>query len=72
MGRLLKSMFAANTKGDGKLLLIDIPHADGVHDLYFSYTNPNLKKPETTGCNSTGFISLKNFPERENRAMTAQ
>ena len=40
------------------------------HDLFFTYTNPNLKKPDDSGvlC-STGFISRMNWMEKINPVM---
>jgi hypothetical protein len=61
-GPVLKSMVAANTKGAWKIATLDIPKADGVHDLWFSYTNPHLKKPGDNGMQFDWFYFTQPFP----------
>ena len=44
----------------------------GVHDLYFTYTNRNLKKPEDTGVTFDWFYFQIRFRAKENLAMQKQ
>jgi Protein of unknown function (DUF1553)/Protein of unknown function (DUF1549)/Planctomycete cytochrome C len=48
-GPILKTASITDTKGEWLITSFDFPKATGVHDLYFTYTNPNLKKPEESG-----------------------
>ncbi len=47
-GPVLKTMKVPKTK-DWTITSVDFPIASGVHDLYLTYTNPNLKKPDASG-----------------------
>jgi hypothetical protein len=47
-GPVLTTIPVAKTQG-WKITSVDFPVATGVHDLYFTYTNPNLKKPDDNG-----------------------
>ena len=47
-GTVLKTILVAKTKG-WKITSVDFPPGKGVHDLYFTYTNSNLKKPDDNG-----------------------
>jgi Protein of unknown function (DUF1553)/Protein of unknown function (DUF1549) len=48
-GPILKTASVTDTKGEWVITSFDFPKATGVHDLYFTYTNPSLKKPEESG-----------------------
>ncbi len=48
-GLILKTISIGDTKGKWTIASSDFPSATGIHDLYFTYTNPNLKKPEESG-----------------------
>jgi Protein of unknown function (DUF1553)/Protein of unknown function (DUF1549)/Planctomycete cytochrome C len=47
-GPILKTISVGDTKGQWVISSFDFPAATGVHDLYFTYVNPNLK-PEGSG-----------------------
>lgn len=47
-GPVLKTIHVGETKG-WKIQEVSIAQVEGVHDLYFTYTNKNLKKPEESG-----------------------
>lgn len=47
-GRILKEIYPDVTKG-WEIKEIDIPEISGIHDLYFTYSNPNLKNPDDNG-----------------------
>ena len=47
-GPVLKAIKVQKTK-DWTITSVDFPVASGVHDLYLTYTNPNLKKPDASG-----------------------
>ncbi len=47
-GPVLKKIAVAKTNG-WKIASLDFPVASGVHDLYFTYSSPNLKKPDENG-----------------------
>jgi hypothetical protein len=48
-GRLLKTVPVVNTKHQWQIVDFTFAELAGVHDLYFTYTNPNLKKPDESG-----------------------
>jgi hypothetical protein len=48
-GPMLKSVAVANTKHQWQIVEFTFPQQTGVHDLYFTYVNPNLKKPDDSG-----------------------
>ncbi|MGH2623204.1 MAG: DUF1549 domain-containing protein, partial [Sphingobacterium sp.] len=47
-GALLKTIPVEQTNG-WQIASTDIPETKGVHDLYLSYTNPNLTNPDQSG-----------------------
>ncbi len=49
------------TKG-WKIQTFDLPRLNGVHDLYFTYTNPNLKTPNDEGLMFDWFHFAEPFP----------
>ncbi|QNA46109.1 DUF1553 domain-containing protein [Lacibacter sediminis] len=60
-GPLLTTISLKTTKG-WEIASVPIPVASGVHDLWFSYKNPNLKKPEENGANFSWFYFTQSFP----------
>jgi hypothetical protein len=60
-GPLLTTISLKPTKG-WEIASVPIPVASGVHDLWFSYNNPNLKKPEENGANFSWFYFTEAFP----------
>lgn len=48
-GTVLKKISVPDTKGEWKLTSFDFSEVSGVHDLYFTYSNPNLKNAEASG-----------------------
>ena len=47
-GPVLKIIPVAKTQG-WEITSVDFPTASGIHDLYLTYSNPNLKKPNDNG-----------------------
>jgi hypothetical protein len=47
-GAVLQTMKVSKTKG-WTITSVDIPAASGVHDLYLTYSNPDLKTPDANG-----------------------
>jgi len=60
-GPVLKTLYPDTTR-KWKMVETDIPVSNGVHDLYFTYTNPNLKKPEENGIMFDWFYFTEQFP----------
>lgn len=60
-GQVLKSTPIQPTK-DWEIVGMDIPSVSGVHDLYFTYYNPNLKKPADNGMQFDWFYFTEPFP----------
>ncbi|MES2775100.1 MAG: DUF1553 domain-containing protein [Bacteroidota bacterium] len=60
-GPVLSSVSLKTTKG-WTVETITIPATTGVHDLWFSYKNPNLKKPEDNGATFSWFYFTETFP----------
>ena len=63
-GPVLKAIQVQQTK-DWTIAGVDIPSAGGVHDLYFTYSNPNLKKPGDNGMQFDWFYFTEHFPGRD-------
>jgi hypothetical protein len=62
-GPLLKKIRIDTTKGgDWRIAQIGLPEIKGVHDLFFSYTNPNLKKPDDSGMQFDWFYFTQALP----------
>lgn len=60
-GKQLMSISLKTTKG-WQVATASIPAMDGVHDLWLTYKNPNLKKPEDNGANFSWFYFTETFP----------
>lgn len=63
-GPLLKRV-SVDTSGKWKNTSIDFSSPGGVHDLYLTYSNPNLKKPEDNGAMFDWFHFTQQFPGKE-------
>ena len=63
-GPVLKTLIAKPTKG-WAIDEFDLPITDGVHDLYLSYSNPNLKKPTDNGIQFDWFHFTEEFPGKD-------
>jgi Protein of unknown function (DUF1553)/Protein of unknown function (DUF1549)/Planctomycete cytochrome C len=48
-GPILKVVNVKGTNGSWAIGTLDFPTGTGVHDLFFTYSNPNLKTPEDNG-----------------------
>ena len=60
-GPLLKSIKVKATKG-WEIGSEDFPSTQGTHDLYFSYSNPNLKENGNNGLQFDWFYFTQEFP----------
>jgi hypothetical protein len=61
-GPLLKSVILPKTEKGWNFLSIDFDRTEGVHDLYFTFTNPNITNPEQTGARFDWFYFTEKFP----------
>jgi len=61
-GLLLKSVILPKTEKGWTFFSFDIDNVKGVHDLYFSFINPNLKNPDQTGARFDWFYFTEKFP----------
>jgi hypothetical protein len=61
-GPVLFSTAVRNTQGKREIAELSFPPTDGVHDLWFRYDNPRLKKPEDTGMSFDWFHFSGQFP----------
>jgi hypothetical protein len=61
-GPLIKSVVLPKTEKGWNFLPIDFDRVEGVHDLYFAFTNPNLTNPEQTGARFDWFYFTEKFP----------
>lgn len=61
-GAVLTTVTVAPTKGAWAIAKADIPSTAGVHDLYFTYHNPNLKSPDASGIQFDWFYFTNAFP----------
>jgi Protein of unknown function (DUF1553)/Protein of unknown function (DUF1549)/Planctomycete cytochrome C/Carbohydrate binding module (family 6) len=53
------------TKGGWQISIAPIQSVTGIHDLYFTYTNNNLKKPEENGALFDWFHFTSSFPGKQ-------
>ncbi len=60
-GPVLQTVNIGESKG-WKIITVDIPPTNGTHHLYFTYTNPNLKKAEESGMQFDWFFLTDPFP----------
>lgn len=61
-GPVLNGVNVENSKGAWKITTLDIPQVSGVHDLFFTYQNPNIGSPEETGMQFDWFYISDPFP----------
>ena len=65
-GPVLKTIRLDTTKGkDWAISQTSFPTCNGVHDLYFTYENKNLKKPDDSGVQFDWFYFTQILPGRE-------
>ena len=64
-GPVLKVIRVDTTK-DWEIKTLDFPNGSGVHDLYFTYSNPNLKKPDESAVLFDWFYFTQQFPGKGN------
>lgn len=48
-GPVIKTVCVKNTNNKWQIVDFTFDRVDGTHDLYFTYTNPNLKNPDDSG-----------------------
>jgi hypothetical protein len=61
-GRVIATVPLPVTKNGWTIAKTDIAASEGMHDLYFTYTNNNLKKPTDNGATFDWFYFTKGFP----------
>jgi len=62
-GPVLKTILVDTTKGGGwEIAKTSLPVSHGVHDLFFTYLNPNLKKPDDSGMEFDWFYFTQTLP----------
>ena len=61
-GPVANSINVENSNGAWKLATVMIPQTTGVHDLFYTYQNTNLKTPEETGLQFDWFYISDPFP----------
>src|SRR5207302_722211 len=68
-GPILKIIYPDTTnKAKGwEIAEVDLPPSGGVHDLYFTYTNAGLKKPDDSGMMFDWFYFTQQFPGRNKK-----
>ena len=67
-GQVLKTISVLTTK-DWKITSTRITPVTGIHDLYFTYTNPKLKKPDDNGMQFDWFYFTESLPGKGNPDM---
>ena len=55
-------VISPDTTNNWKVTQTEIPTGSGVHDIYFTYTNPHLKKPEDNEQQMDWFYFTEQFP----------
>jgi hypothetical protein len=66
-GPLLKSIPVDTTHGDWSIASVDFPLQKGIHDLYLTYENPSLKKPDASGMQFDWFHFTRSLPGRTDK-----
>ncbi|MEP6747523.1 MAG: DUF1553 domain-containing protein [Bacteroidota bacterium] len=61
-GPVITSIPLTVTKNDWQIASIPVIATAGVHNFYLSYINPNLKKPDASGCTFDWFYFTDPFP----------
>jgi hypothetical protein len=62
-GPVLKTILVDTTKGGAwEIAKTSLPVSHGVHDLFFTYLNPNLKKPDDSGMEFDWFYFTQTLP----------
>ncbi len=64
-GPLLKKQTVKDTKRNWVFGELTIKEVDGIHDLYFTYHNPNLKNPRSNGLMFDWFYFTDEFPGKQ-------
>ncbi len=64
-GPLLNKITVADTKGKWTFNEIKFKPTAGIHDLYFTYHNPNLKNPNKNGLLFDWFYFAEEFPGKD-------
>jgi len=55
-------VISPDTTNNWKITQTEISPGSGIHDIYFTYTNPHLKKPEDNGQQMDWFYFTQEFP----------
>lgn len=63
-GEVIATIPLSGTKG-WKITEANLSAANGTHDLYFTYTNKNLKKPTDNGARFDWFYFTEEFPGKD-------
>jgi hypothetical protein len=63
-GPLLKTIIPVQKQGF-QFLQIDFPKQSGIHDIYITYQNPNLKNPDENGLVFDWFHFTEQFPGKD-------
>jgi len=66
-GPVLAKVVHGNTKGKWTLAQASLPRTTGEHAVYFTYENPNLKKPGDNGMMFDWFHFTEEFPGKGKR-----
>jgi hypothetical protein len=64
-GAMIATIPLAKTKDDWVITQTRISFHPGMHDLYFTYSNPNLKKPEDNGAICDWFYFTEELPGKD-------
>lgn len=69
-GPVLTTIPVAQTNG-WLITTADFPAASGIHDLYFTYENPNLKRPDDGGMQFDWFYFTEPLPGKDREGYAA-
>jgi Protein of unknown function (DUF1553)/Protein of unknown function (DUF1549)/Planctomycete cytochrome C/Carbohydrate binding module (family 6) len=64
-GTVISTIPLAKKSNDWVITQTKISLSKGIHDLYFTYSNPNLKKPEDNGVIFDWFYFTEEFPGKD-------
>jgi hypothetical protein len=64
-GPLLKKVLVKDTKRRWTFDELQFKEVEGVHDIYFTYSNPNLKNPNSNGLWFDWFHFTSDFPAKQ-------
>ena len=62
-GQVIKTVAVGDSTKDWRIASVELPAGHGVHDLYLTYENPGIRKPDQSGLQFDWFYFTRKLPE---------